>query len=169
MNSHPLSMKPGPHYRINFMSNIFEVIFPLFGGTFHLIKGIWLRGMFTGVLVLGLVFITFRKFSTIRVLSRIFCLGGKSILKKFLSHAAARKNFFRPSRGVRGYTPPEKFENIGSLFEIAVNFFFSKTFGGKLRRFWGKLRRFGGKLPPAPPPVDRTLTMYVRACESFTA
>ena len=28
-----------------------------------------------------------------RVLSRIFCLEGKSILKKFLSNAAARKFF----------------------------------------------------------------------------
>ena len=46
---------------------MFEVIFPLFGGTFHLILGIYLRGMFTGVLILGLVFITFRKFSTMYV------------------------------------------------------------------------------------------------------
>ena len=29
-----------------------------------------------------------------RVLSTIFCLGGKSILKKVLRHAAARKNCF---------------------------------------------------------------------------
>ena len=36
-----------------------------------------------------------------KVLSWIFCLGerGETILKKFWSHAAARKNFVRPSRG----------------------------------------------------------------------
>ena len=46
-------------------------------------------------------------------------MGGKSILKKFLSHAAARKNFFRPSRGVRGHAPLENFENI--VFRIGLN------------------------------------------------
>ena len=46
--------------------NIYEAIFPLFGGTFHLIKGICLRGMFTNtsVLALGSVLLRFRKFST---------------------------------------------------------------------------------------------------------
>ena len=39
---------------------MYEVIFPLLGGTFHQ-KGICLRGMFTNtsVLVLGLVFLRF--------------------------------------------------------------------------------------------------------------
>ena len=55
MNSHPLSIKTEPNYRINFMSQYFEAIFPLFGRDFHLIEGICLRGMFTSVLVLGLV------------------------------------------------------------------------------------------------------------------
>ena len=32
--------------------------------------------------------------------------------KKFLSHAAARKNVFRPSRRVWRHASPEKFENI---------------------------------------------------------
>ena len=32
-----------------------------------------------------------------RVLSRIFCLGGRSILKNFWSHAVTRKKFFRSS------------------------------------------------------------------------
>ena len=42
-----------------------------------------------------------------RVLSRIFCLGGggESILKNFWSHAAVRKNSFRPSRGSGGMLP----------------------------------------------------------------
>ena len=40
-----------------------------------------------------------------RVLSRIFCLGGESILKKVLSHAVVRKEFFRPSGGSRGMLP----------------------------------------------------------------
>ena len=69
MNSHYLSLKRGPNYGINFVSHIYEAIFLLFGGTFHLIKGICLRGMFTNtsVLVLGLVFLRFRKFSTMYV------------------------------------------------------------------------------------------------------
>ena len=32
--------------------------------------------------------------------------------KKILSRAAARKNFFRLSRGVQGHALPENFENI---------------------------------------------------------
>ena len=50
--------------------------------------------------------------SSSRVLSRIFCFGGKSILKKLLSHASVSKNFFRPSRGLRGHAPLENFENM---------------------------------------------------------
>ena len=41
--------------------------------------------------------------------TRIFCLGGKKpILKNFLSHAAARKNLFRPSRGSGGMLPRKR-------------------------------------------------------------
>ena len=47
-----------------------------------------------------------------RVLSRIFCLGGKSILKKIFEPRGGEKNFFRPSRGLRGHGAPENFENI---------------------------------------------------------
>ena len=42
----------------------------------------------------------------------IFCLGGKSILKKIFEARSGEKIFFRPSRGVRGHAPPENFENI---------------------------------------------------------
>ena len=41
----------------------------------------------------------FAKHDTVRVLSRIFCLGGKSILKKIFEPRGGEKNFFRPSRG----------------------------------------------------------------------
>ena len=51
MNCHP--MKTGPNYRIKLFSLFLE------GLSFD----IYLRGIFTGVLVLELVFITFRKFS----------------------------------------------------------------------------------------------------------
>ena len=47
-----------------------------------------------------------------RVLSRSFCLGGKSILEKIFEPRGGAKNFFRPSRGVRGHALPENFENI---------------------------------------------------------
>ena len=43
-----------------------------------------------------------------RVLSRIFVWGDRSILKNCLSHSAARKNLFRPSRG-SGACSSEKF------------------------------------------------------------
>ena len=56
MNSHPLC--EWFENRIE-LSN--KVIFPLFWRDFSF--DIYLRGIFTGVLVLGLVFITFRKFS----------------------------------------------------------------------------------------------------------
>ena len=57
-----------------------------------------------------------KKSNTARVLSRIFCLGGGvDPEKKVLSHPAARKNFFRPSREV----PLESFENI--VFRIGWN------------------------------------------------
>ena len=49
------------------MSQYLWSYFPYFGGTFHLKKGIYLRGMFTSVLVLGLMFITLRKFSSMCV------------------------------------------------------------------------------------------------------
>ena len=41
----------------------------------------------------------------------IFCLGGESILKKCLSHAAARKSFLGLLGGP-GDAPPENVENI---------------------------------------------------------
>ena len=50
------------------------------------------------------------RFRMVRVLSRIFCLGGSRSLKIFWSHAAVRKNYFRPSRGVQGHAPQENFE-----------------------------------------------------------
>ena len=46
-----------------------------------------------------------------RVLSRIFCLGGKPIPKKIFEPRGGDKNFFMPSRGP-GHAPPESFENI---------------------------------------------------------
>ena len=39
----------------------------------------------------------------------IFCLEGKSILKKNFETRGGEKNIFRPPRGVRGHAPPEKF------------------------------------------------------------
>ena len=36
----------------------------------------------------------------------------KSILKKIFELRGGDKNFFMPSRGVRGHAPPENFENI---------------------------------------------------------
>ena len=38
-----------------------------------------------------------------RVLSRIFCSGGKSILKKIFEPRGGEKKFFRPSRGSGGF------------------------------------------------------------------
>ena len=43
--------------------------------------------------------------SAYRVLSRIFCSGGKSILKKIFEPRGGEKNFFRPSRGSVGMLP----------------------------------------------------------------
>ena len=47
-----------------------------------------------------------------RVLSRIFCLGGKSIVTKIFEPRGGEEKFFRSSRGVRGHAPQENFENI---------------------------------------------------------
>ena len=40
-----------------------------------------------------------------RGLSRIFCLGGKSILKKIFEPRGGEKKFFRPSRGSGSMLP----------------------------------------------------------------
>ena len=41
-----------------------------------------------------------------------FCLGGKSILKNFWTHAAATEKIFRTSRGFGGMFPWKIFEKI---------------------------------------------------------
>ena len=46
---------------------------------------------------------------TLRVLSRIFCLGGKSILKKIFEPRGGEKTFFRPSREGPGACSPGQF------------------------------------------------------------
>ena len=61
--------------------------------------------------VIGALVRDFIVMSSSRVLSRIFCLGGESILKKFLSHASASK-IFLGLLGVLGHAPLENFENI---------------------------------------------------------
>ena len=42
----------------------------------------------------------------LRVLSRNFCLGGKSILNKIFESRGGEKNFFRPSCGGPGACSP---------------------------------------------------------------
>ena len=44
-----------------------------------------------------------------RILSKILCFGGKSILKNFFVPRSGEKSFFRPSRGGLRPCCPEKF------------------------------------------------------------
>ena len=102
--------------------------------------------------------------------TRDFLFGGKSIFKKMFEPRGGEKNFFRPSRGSGRCSPRKcwkysvqdwlkshfwtlvtftdslKSSSKRSLFEIAVNFFSVKLFGGKL-------------LPC--PQIDRTLVTHL--------
>ena len=57
-----------------------------------------------------------------RILSRILCLGGKSILKIFFVPRSGEKSFFRPSRGVWGYAAPKNFERIVFRIDLKLHF-----------------------------------------------
>ena len=48
----------------------------------------------------------------VRIQSRMFCLKGKSILKKIFEPRGGEKKFFRPSWGIRGMLPRKIFQNI---------------------------------------------------------
>ena len=97
-----------------------------------------------------------------RVLPRIFCLGGESILKKSFEPRGGEKNFFRPSRGGGGMLPRKILKIrvqdwLKSHFWTLVTFTDSLKSSSKKIFIWNSCNFFsvkllgGGNFPPPPP------------------
>ena len=114
-----------------------------------------------------------QNWSLVKVLSRIFCLGGSRSWQKILSHAAARKIFLVLLGGPVACSPGKFWKYsvqdwLKSHFWTLVTFTDSLKSSSKKIFIWnscklssvkllgGKLRGLGGRASP-PPPVDRTL------------